>query len=215
MKSGLLAALMLAVLTLTGCGSSHHYDPVVYNTQILSDATLDGYIFKPAGSSSVPIPYQDVAESYAAGFDSTGEWRAFLQFPLGGGGGVPAGAIIDSATLNLFVHSTYPGAIPIRIDLVDLDPPDLVPNDFNLTPLASITVNVPRTPTNLYEEFFADVTALMRVAQNEYRNRPFRNFQVRILIDPAVITPGEIKINDTTVLGDREFYAPLLDVFYY
>jgi hypothetical protein len=60
--------------------------------------------------------------SVLAGIDpDTGfESRAFLDFPLTGAGGIPGSAIINSATLDIFINSISirPAAssIPIRIE---------------------------------------------------------------------------------------------------
>ena len=210
MKTLFLSALTLIVLTLSGCGSGHNSDPPpLFNTQILSDAALDGDIVKPFVGGTVAIT-QGLALEYSAGFDSVAEWRAFLQFPLDGVGGVPAGAAIQSATLDLLVFSTFTSAIPIRIELVDLDLGSLVPDDFDLTQaLATTTILVPTSQTSFGQHVFVDVTALMQRAQD--LGLPI--FQVRILVDPAVTTPGFIDINDARV--DRATLAPLLDVNYF
>ena len=141
MKTVFLSALTLIVLSLTGCGSGsgHHSDPPpLFPAQILSDAALDGDIAKSVGGIPATIT-QGAAESYYAGFDPADrtEFRAFLQFPLGGAGGVPAGAIIQSAILDLLINSIQPNpllnTIPIRIDLVDLQPTTLFLDDFDRT----------------------------------------------------------------------------------
>jgi len=220
MKTVFFSALTLIVLTLTGCGSDHHsdyYAPPPFYTQILSDAALDGDIARSVGGVTTTIT-QGAAESYYAGFDPAdgAELRAFLQFPLAGAGGVPAGAAIQSATLDLLINSIQPnpllGTIPIRIDLVDLDPPTLFLEDFDraLQPaLATTTIYPPIAQTDFGQHVFVDVTALMQEAQ--FLGLP--KFQVRILVDPGT-TSGLIEINDSTGVN-RATLAPLLDVSYF
>lgn len=219
MKTLFISALTLIVLTLTGCGSGsgHHSDPLVYNTQILSDYSFDGDIARSPGGATFTIT-QDAAESYYAGFDPAdgAELRAFLQFPLAGAGGVPAGAAIQSATLDLLINSIKPNpllnTIPIRIDLVDLQPTTLFPDDFDRTlqpALATTTIYPPIAQTDFGQHVFVDVTALMQEAQ--FLGLPI--FQVRILVDPGT-TSGLIEINDSTGVN-RATLAPVLDVSYY
>jgi hypothetical protein len=158
---------------------------------------------------------QGAAESYYAGFDPAdgAELRAFLQFPLGS---VPVGAAIQSATLDLLINSIQPNpllsTIPIRIDLVDLQPTELFLEDFDraLQPaLATTTIYPPIAQTDFGQHVFVDVTALMQEAQ--FLGLPI--FQVRILVDPGTTT-GLIEINDSTGVN-RATLAPLLDVSYF
>jgi hypothetical protein len=55
-----------------------------------------------------------------------------------------------------------------------------------------------------------DVTAFMQKAQQ----LGFPDFQVRIMEDFGIVTPGIIEINDTTGTN-RQFLAPLLEVTYF
>jgi hypothetical protein len=219
MKKSVLILLAILGLTLTGCGGDHYeYLAPLYSTQILSDASNDGDIAKPVNNTSVTIT-QGTAQSYYAGFDPAdgAEFRAFLQFRLAGAGGVPGNAVIQSATLDILINSIQPNplltTIPIRIDLVDLDPPTLVANDFSrsLQPaLATTTIYPPIAQTDFGQHVFVDVTSLMQEAQR--LGLPV--FQVRILVDPGASLSGLIEINDSTGIN-RGTLAPLLDVSYF
>jgi hypothetical protein len=223
MKRKYLAAIMVFTnLALMGCGhdySSAPPPPIV--TQIFSDSAIDGDILVPFGS---PISSGIITEgmtltiqSVFAGIDSTGnEYRAFLDFPLGGQNGVPLNASIVSATLDIVIDSVSvsPGAaIPIRVDLVSFPPP-LIVTDFDrnsLTPLASV-IGPLITSADVNNHVFIDVTPLMVEAQIQ----AVPNFQIRLLEDfgPPVPLPGLIEINDATG-GNRAALAPLLQVEYF
>ena len=75
--------------------------------------------------------------SVLAGVDPvTGEeFRGFLDFPLGGDDGIPFDAVIESATLEIFIvgmSDLLPGEIlPFLIDLIDFQPPYLIEDDFS------------------------------------------------------------------------------------
>lgn len=219
MKKLIITVLAIMGLSLTGCGGDHHDNLVpLYSTQILSDAAVDGDIAKSVDNTSVIIT-QGTAQSYYAGFDPAdgAELRAFLQFPLTGAGGVPGNAFIQSATLDLFINSIQPNplftTIPIRIDLVDLQPPTLFVNDFDRTlqpALATTTINPPISRADFGRHVFVDVTSLLQEAQ--FLGLPI--FQVRILVDPGAPRSGLIEINDSTGVN-RATLAPLLDVTYF
>lgn len=205
-------------LTLTGCGGDHHdYSQPLYNAQILSDASVDGDIEQTSAISyTVTQGMSPVVQSVFAGIDpiTLNESRAFLHFPLSGR--VPANAIIDSAFLNIFINNIYPptGIIPIRIELVDFQPPTLYAADFSrilLPPLQYTTIYPAISSTNVGRNVSVDVTALMVEAQ--VRRLP--DFQIRILEDLGFVYPGLIEINNTTVITDRATLAPLLDVTYF
>jgi hypothetical protein len=192
MKTLVILVLSLMVLALPGCGSDHYNPPPLFSTQILSDYTLDGDIARPVGGGAVIITKG--SQSYYAGFDPAdgAELRAFLQFPLGT---VPGNAVIQSATLDILINSLRPnplvGSVPIRIDLVDLQPPTLFSNDFyrDLQPaLATTMINPPISQADFGQHVFVDVTYLMQEAQRLALPR----FQVRILVDPGAASYGLI-----------------------
>jgi hypothetical protein len=117
--SAIMVSISVALLSCGGGGS----DTIV--TQILSDPAFDGDIVQNPLTGAYTIA-QDNTQSVFAGIDpSTGaEYRAFLDFPLTGVGGVPGNAVIVSATLDIVISSILPQPlfdnIPIRIDLVSL-----------------------------------------------------------------------------------------------
>jgi hypothetical protein len=212
MKVPVVVALLVASLTLGACGRDHTSRPIIV-TQILSDAFYDGDIsLDTSGTYTVT---QGNTQSVFAGIDPATniEYRAFLDFYLGGPGGVPLDAAIASATLDIFIDDIQPltGTIPMRIDLVDFQPPDLLDTDFDRTiqpALASITF--PIYQSDYRQHVAIDVTSLMREAQR----LGLPDFQVRIMEDLGPVTPGMIVINDTTG-SNRDLLAPLLEVRYY
>jgi len=205
------------ILALTGCGGSDGGPPPIV-TQILSDAAFDGDIVQDPQTGSLTIT-QGNTQSLFAGIDPvTGaEYRAFLDFPLSGAGGVPGDAIIVSATLDIVIDSILPqpliGTIPIRIDLVSFQPPTLIGDDFDRTllpALATTTIVPPVSQADFGNHVPVDVTALMREAQR----LGLPDFQVRIMEDLGIVAPGLIEINDTTGVN-RSALAPLLEVAYF
>ncbi len=218
MKRTLLAAvaLMLINLPLAGCGGGGSAPPIV--TQILSDPAYDGDIAKDPASGNYTVT-QGNAQSVFAGIDPTAltEYRAFLDFPLTGAGGVPGDAVIASATLDIVINSIHPypltGTIPIRIDLLSFQPPTLAGTDFDRTlqpALASATISPPISQNDFGNHVTLDVTTLM----NEAQRLGLPDFQVRLLEDLGPVSPGLIEINDTTG-SNRSALAPLLEVSYY
>jgi hypothetical protein len=215
MKKLLVAALMMCtILALYGCGDGGGGStPTVISTQILSRPAYDGDIkFAPPNVFTVT---QGNIPSVLAGIDPvTGsEFRAFLHFPLTGAGGVPGSAIIESATLDIFIDSIsiLPAAssIPIRIELVSFTPPTLLASDYDriIQPaLAIATIIPPISRADVLRHVTVDVTSLMVEAQR----RGLANFQIRILEDDGFVFPGLIEIDDTTI--NR---APLLTVTYF
>lgn len=217
MKKRLLAAMMvLVILMLSGCGDGGNTPPV-FVAQIVSDQAIDGDILNSSGVFTVTQGMTPTVQSVFAGINPvTGaEYRAFLHFPLTGS--IPGNAIIVSAFLDIVIDSILPqplfGTIPIRVDLVSFQPPILVSTDFDrilLPALASITLTPPISQTDLRNHVSIDVTLLMEEAQR----LGLANFQVRIMEDLGIVTPGRIEINDTTGV-DRAIFAPLLQVTYF
>jgi hypothetical protein len=190
----------------------------LYFTQILSDQAFDGDIRKDPATAGLTIT-QGNTQSVFAGIDpATGEeYRAFLDFPLAGPGGVPGNAVINSAFLDIEINSIRPqplvGTIPIRIDLVSFQPPTLVGTDYDRTSqpaLATTTIIPPIAQADFGNHVSVDVTSLMVEAQR----LGLADFQVRILEDFGTADPGLIEINDTTG-PSRAILAPLLQVTYF
>ena len=149
--------------------------------------------------------------------DTPVEYRAFLDVHLGGPPGVPGDAAIESAILDIEINSIVPqpliDTIPIRIDLVSFQPPNLVSSDFDRTSqpaLATMTLSPPISQSDFGQHVYVDVTPLMREAQQ----LGLPDFQVRILEDLGPVTPGLVEINDTTG-ANRDALAPLLQVTYF
>ena len=210
-----VVVMLVATLTLAACGGGGgSSSPPVIVTQILSDPVYDGDI--ALNMSGVYTLAQSNTQSVFAGIDpATGtEYRAFLDFPLGGPGGVPLNAGIDSATLDIFIVDIQPltGTIPIRIDLVSFQPPWLQVSDFSLAGQPALaTITFPIYQTDFGNHVPVDVTFLMREAQR----LGLPDFQVRIMEDLGPVVPGLIEIDDTTIPADRPIFAPLLEVAYY
>lgn len=206
----LYAVLMLAVFTLNGCHNDN--DPLpTYEAEIVSDVYADGdiglaldYIYTV--SSAIDT------SSVLAGVDPvTGEeFRGFLDFPIGGVDGIPLDAVIESATLELFIigmSDSLPGEIfPFLIDLVDFQPPYLVAGDFSRAiqpPL--LTMPVDFYPSDVGNLVVIDVTELV----NEARFLGLQDVQLRFLLDFSADS-GLIEIDDADVAT-----APLLSVIYH
>jgi hypothetical protein len=215
MKKILFAAFMMSLtIAMSGCGGGGGSSPPpTVTTHILSRAAFDGDIrFDPPNVFTVT---QGNIASVFAGIDpATGsEFRAFLDFPLTGAGGVPGIATINSATLDIFINniSIQPAAssIPIRIELVSFPPQTLLASDYDRIiqpPLAITTIIPPISRADVLRHVTVDVTSLMVEAQR----RGLVDFQIRILEDDGFVFPGRIEIDDTTI--NR---APLLTVTYF
>lgn len=218
MKRIVIAALAaFMIMSLAGCGDGGTTvvvtpppvaPPVFVTTDIISDPFYDGDIesFPVTGVFLITQGMSPTVQSVFAGIDpvSGAESRAFLDFHLTGLNGVPGNAIIDSAFLNLFIDQPLTGTIPLQIDLVSFQPPNLIGTDFNRLSLATIFVS----PTiGLNGQVTINVFPLM----NEAQRLGLLDFQVRIIKNA---TFGLIEINDTTGVN-RGNLAPLLTVTYF
>lgn len=214
--------LACAFLGLAGCGDGGHhhndYSPNTYTTQIMSDPAFDGDIEQTSSTTyTVTQGMSSSVQSVFAGIDpnTSTEFRAFLDFPLTGSQGVPGDAVIESAYLNIAIDSLQPitGVIPIRIELVDFQPPTLIGTDFDRavqTPLAYIIVQPSFDRTDVGTNSSIDVTSLMVKAQQ----LNLQDFQVRIMEDLGPAIPVLMEIDDTTG-ANRSSNAPLLIVTYH
>ena len=214
-----LALVALAVATLAGCGgSSDDGPPPLYTSRILSDPAFDGDIQETGPATYVVTQGTNAqVQSFFAGIDpsSSTEYRTFLDFPLGGSGGIPANATIDSAYLDIFVNSLQPdgSSMPLRIELVQFRPPTLIGTDFDRTaqpPLAFIQVTPDIATSDVGTNTSIDVTPLMIKAQQ----LGVTDFQIRVLQDLGPGVAVIMEINDTTG-SDRNDRGPLLTVNYF
>ncbi len=213
-------ALAGLLLCLGGCGgdSGQPAGPTSVVTHILSDPSFDGDIEQTGpGSYTVTQGMSATVQTVLAGFDPVNqtEFRAFLDFALTGPGGVPGNAIIDSAFLEILVDNLMPtnGSLPVRVELVSFQPPNLIGTDFDRTlqpPLATALVSGDVTSADIGQYVAVDVTPLMVQAQQ----LGLVDFQVRIMQDlgPPILTLMEI---DDTTAANRPQRAPLLTVTYH
>jgi hypothetical protein len=212
-------AALCGVLCLSGCGGEE-IDPGrdTFTTHILSDPQFDGDIERvSADAFTVTQGMSTNVQSVLAGIDPSGgtEFRAFLDFPLGGSRGVPADAFIDSAFLEIYVDDLVPstGRLPVRVDLVEFQPPTLIASDFSRSSqpaLASVTVFPDISNADVGRYVAIDVTSLMAEAQR----RRLVDFQVRIMEDVGPAVPVLMIIDDSTG-SNRGSRAPLLTVTYF
>ena len=214
-RAALAIGVVCALLWLAGCQDKGVRIPPSVESHILSDLHYDGDIEQTSPTTFlVTQGMTPTIQSVLAGIDPLAhtEFRAFLNFPLGGPGGVPANAIIDWAYLEVLVLNVMPrnGSIPIRVELVEFQPPTLVASDFDRTalpPLGAVVVSGDVTAADIGQYVPVDVTPLMLLAQQ----RGVIDFQVRILEDlgPPSFTLMEI---DNPITSDRPDRAPLLEV---
>src|SRR5450755_2954363 len=213
--------LASVAISLAGCGGggsgSAPPPPIPITTQILSDAGFDGDIEQTSPTTfTITQGMSPNVQSVFAGINpgTLTEFRAFLDFPLSGSGGVPGNAIIESAFLDIHIDNLLPstGTITILVELVSFQPPTLIETDFDRTlqpPLASVRVSPPFSQADVGTNVSIDVTSLMDQAQQ----LQLPDFQVRILEDLGPAIPVLIVIDDTTGVN-RPSLAPLLTVTY-
>jgi hypothetical protein len=218
LQVGVSISVLCALLCLIGCQDKGARYPLSVETQILSDPRFDGDIEQTGPASfTVTQGMTPSVQSVLAGIDptTTTEFRAFLNFDLGGPHGVPFNAIIDWAYLEVLVANVIPvnGSVPIRVELVAFQPPTLVGTDFDRTilpQLGAVPILGNVTAADVGQFVPVDVTPLMIQAQQ----RGLLDFQVRILeeLGPASFTLIEI---DDPITADRPRRAPLLEVSYH
>ena len=218
----IFAIVSVCVATsLSGCGGDGgggSLPPPAITTQILSDSGFDGDIQQTSPTTyTVTQGMSATVQSVFAGIDpaTLTEYRAFLDFPLTGTGGVPGNARIESAFLDIYINSLQPStaSLPILVELVSFQPPTLIGTDFDRTaqpPLAYVVVSPPFTLADVGTNVSIDVTSMMVVAQQ----KGLADFQVRIMEDLGPAIPGLIEINDTTG-ANRALHAPQLTVTYF
>lgn len=202
------------VAVLAGCGGGDDNGRPLFQTVINSDPAVDGDILEDSTTlaRTVTIPGGVPGAMLLAGVAADGdEYRAFLDFPLGGPDGVPLSAIIHSANLNIVIRNTSPigASIPLLIELVPLGA-SLTPDDYDVAPFSPLS----RTTTvrtivpgqiNNANGVDIDVTTLMQEAQA----RQLSSFQIRLLHDFVNPALGIVTIDDS------DAFAPELTVVYF
>ena len=206
---------ILMIIWLSGCRVENHepygYDPL-FSGQIISNRFADGDIsFSPPDTYYVSSAR--TTGSVLVGIDpfyQDDEFRGFLNFDLRGVHGVPWYALIESARVEIFINGvigSLPGAgVPLIIDLVAYDPPDLIAGDFhssNLPPQMRLPVDI--YPYDTGAIVAIDVTRFLEEAQS----LGLPHLQLRFLLDDFA-EYGLVEIDDAAVST-----APLLTVFYY
>jgi hypothetical protein len=213
-------SIVCVAASLAGCGGgdSSGAPPPPITTQILSDAGFDGDIEQTSTTTfTITQGMSPTVQSVFAGIHpaTLTEFRAFLDFPLTGPGGVPGDAMIESAFLDVHIDNLIPmtGTIPIRIELVSFQPPSLIETDFDRTlqpPLAFVVVSPSFSQTDIGANVSIDVTDLMVQAQR----LQLPDFQVRIMEDLGPAIAVLLEIDDTTG-ANRASLAPLLTITYF
>jgi hypothetical protein len=212
--------VVAGALGLTGCGGEDNgiAVPDSFTVQIQSDARFDGDIERVSANEFVITQgMSPTVQNVLVGIDPVGgtEFRAFLDFPLGGPFGVPADARIDTAFLEIRIDDLQPrsGRLPVRVELVAFQPPTLIETDYDRNvqpPLASVVVFPDIASADVGTFVPIDVTPLMREAQR----RRLVDFQVRIMEDLGPAIPVLMAINDSNG-PDRIARAPTLTVTYF
>jgi hypothetical protein len=195
-----LAGLLLA---LVGCGD-HHSEPQLFTTDVLSNKAFDGDI---EVSSTQPTLITQNADNVFVGLDPVAgsETRGFLDFSLGK---IPVNAVIESATLSIFINNitflSPTGTIPIQVDLVSYDPLNLIGGDFNQVSILSTSFQPALNLSDVGKDVVIDITPLMAEAQRQR----LRLGALQLRLSSLSTAAGVVEINETTV-------APLLTVSYF
>ncbi len=206
-----LCVIAVVMLTIAACGGGDAEHRTIFVAQIFSDQPTDGDIAFDPVRQSYTITHQP--DTLLFGIDDLApnlpEYRAFLDFPLDGSTGgdiVPAGAVIRSATLELFINEvSFATAVPTLLDLVPYPVSGLRVQDFNSPPLAFQRLNLFRSDQGRLVAI--NVTPLMREAQRLLLS----DFQVRLLLDLGVSDLGLVGIEDLPRVSAT---APRLTVEY-
>lgn len=204
-----LGVTAFLVLALSGCGGGDSRS--IFVAQIFSDQQADGDIaFDPFlnaftitnGPPTVFFGIDDLDPNLP-------EYRAFLDFPLDGSTGgdvVPAGALIRSASIEVFINEvSFATTVPAFIDLVQYPITGLRAQDFDSPPLAFRSLDFFGSDQGNFVAI--DVTPLMQEAQR----LGLIDFQLRFLLDFTLTDIGFIGIEDRPGIT---LTAPLLIVEY-
>ena len=210
-KIGILGLVGVLALVLAGCGGSSGPDPFVFEQ--LSDQTVDATISYTGVGSPTIFPASST-HIIQIGVDAGGtEYRGFLVFPIGG---IPSSADVRLATIDVFVGSVpFGSAVPVLVELVDFQPPELLSTDFfrappepYLPPILgrSLFYFYPSDALSPRPVVSIEVTSLVQRALD--RGQP--DFQVRLLLDPNTSGPAIVTLDDGAANT-----APLLHVQYF
>lgn len=220
MRIRITGLVLACLLGLAGCGGEGDDNGIAdsVSVQLQSDSRFDGDIERVSANEFVVTQgMSNTVQNVLVGIDPGGgsEFRAFLDFPLGGPFGVPTDAIIDTAFLEIRIDDLQPrtGRLPVRVELVAFQPPTLLETDYDRIlqpPLASVVVFPDIDSADVGTFVPIDVTPLMREAQR----RRLVDFQVRIMEDVGPAIPVLMVINDSSG-PDRIARAPTLTVTYF
>ena len=206
----LAAGAAMVALLLGSCGSGQSSS--LFTTDIRSNRAADGFVTRtvPAGTDNA-VPALDNG-AVQAGIDpvTSSESRAFLDVPLEGAGGVPAGARIVTAFLQ--VHFSGIDAIgnatfPIVLEIVPPFHP-LDPSDFDAVPASGVVVTRNIFPSVDRGNFVdIDVAPLLE----EALGLGLRRLEVRVRPGLPAAAPGLVRIEDLAIFDT----APRLQVEYF
>lgn len=193
-----LLALVFVAISFVGCGNNDGAVSASSQSVILSDQRADGdIILFASGAFSV----RQNLTLLAYGIDpatSIAEQRCFLDFFLRGPGGVPRGAEIVSASINIFINRVAVRTrVPTLVELVDYPPFDLAASDFDSNPFAARPV-FEVSALDADEFIDIDVTGLLREAQR----RGFDDLQLRFLLNFSV-NSGFVEIDDSDAVAPQ------------
>ncbi len=212
-KLWVLGLAGIFALVLAGCGGGSS-GPELFVFERLSDQTVDADIAYTGAGSPTIFPASST-HTIQIGVDAGGtEYRGFLDFPIGG---LPPSADVRFAYIDVFVGSVPFGAsVPVLVELVEFQPPTLIPSDFFRLPPDPFLPPVQGIPifTFLQDDAVSprpvvriEVTSLVQRALQ--RLQP--DFQARLLLDPAsAIVPAIVTLDDGAANT-----APLLHVEYF
>jgi len=174
-----------------------YHDPlspfISVTANILSDPLSDGDIaFDPVDSI---FTITTGAATLFFGVDSSDgnlpEYKAFMTFPLDGVTGydvLPLGAVIESATVELFITQvSFADTVPTFLDLIQYEFQNLGQNpalDFSAAVIDFQTLNFYSTDPGIF--VLIDIAPLVQTAQN----LALLDFQIRLSLAGGVPTAG-------------------------
>lgn len=206
----LAAGMAIAALSLASCGGGD--DRLLFSADIPSNRAVDGFVTRtvPIGTDNVFLAQDNGAVQAGTDPLTLSESRAFLDFPLDGAGGVPAGARIESAVLHAFVSRIDAASgfrFPLVLEIVPVFAP-LDPSDFGATADPAVSVIFEFSPTRDNGNFVSiDVTPLLRKAIADGSRR----LELRVRPGVSAAGPGLAVIEDAGIFDT----APRLQADYF